>query len=52
MARVRVLGVGAEGAGGKDQGSEGDGETVHDAAPSMGRTVTTLNIPACMCIIM
>ena len=50
MARVRILGLGAEGAGGENQGSEGDGEAVHDAAPSMGRTVTTLNMPACMCI--
>ena len=49
---VRVLGVCAEGAGGEDQRSEGDGEAVHDAAPSMGRTFTTLNMPACMCIIM
>ncbi len=52
MARMRVLGLGAESAGREEQRREGDGEAVHDAAPSMGRTVTTLNIPACMCISM
>ena len=52
MAGVRVLSPGAQGAGGEDQRSQGDSEAVHDAAPSMGRTVTTLNMPACMCISM
>ena len=33
---------------GEDQGKDGD-RRLHDAAPSIGRTVTTLNIPACMC---
>jgi hypothetical protein len=52
MARVCVLSGGAQGASGQDQRSEGEGETVHDAAPSMGRTVTTLNMPACICMSM
>ena len=52
VACVRILRLGAQSAGREDQRREGDGGTVHDAAPSMGRTVTTLNIPACMCISM
>ena len=51
VTSVRILGAGgAGGRGGEDQRRERDGKTVHAAAPSMGRTVTTLNIPACICI--
>ncbi len=29
---------------------QGEGKRLHEAAPASGRTVTTLNMPACMCI--
>ncbi len=51
----RMTGV-ALGQGGtarsQHQGREGQGEgkRLHEAAPASGRTVTTLNMPACMCI--
>jgi hypothetical protein len=35
---------------GQQQRGEGGQKADHDAAPSRGRTVTTLNMPACMCI--
>ena len=38
------------GRGGQEQWDEADGSADHDEAPSIGRTVTTLNMPACMCI--
>ena len=40
------------GRGGDQQGNETDRSADHDAPPSKGRTVTTLNMPACMCISM
>lgn len=52
---TRMTGV-ALGQGGtarsQHQGREGQGEgkRLHEAAPASGRTVTTLNMPACMCI--
>ncbi len=51
----RMTGV-ALGQGGtarsQHQGRErqGEGKRLHEAAPASGRTVTTLNMPACMCI--
>lgn len=45
--------LGHGGTGGQYQGQNRDGGeqgAAHRAAPSSGRTVTTLNIPACMCI--
>lgn len=52
---LRMTGV-ALGQGGtarsQHQGRErqGEGKGLHEAAPASGRTVTTLNMPACMCI--
>ena len=57
LDRRRMTGVGLTGMGlgegrrgDEHQRQQGDGGADHEAAPSMGRTVTTLNIPACMCI--
>ena len=47
---VRIGGLGLGGSGGEDERRDRDEKTGHWAAPSRGRTVTTLNIPACMCI--
>ena len=40
------------GRGGQEQWDKANGSADHDEAPSIGRTVTTLNMPACMCISM
>ncbi|KAK0330731.1 hypothetical protein LTR94_031687 [Friedmanniomyces endolithicus] len=40
------------GRGREEQRDETHGPTDHDEAPVIGRTVTTLNMPACMCISM
>ena len=48
VMRVGILGSLADlGEGGGEDGGGGEGD--HAASPSSGRTVTTLNIPACMC---
>ncbi|MNK13248.1 hypothetical protein D3C87_313330 [compost metagenome] len=53
MACMPAVRLGQGGTGGQYQGQNCDGGeqgAAHRAAPSSGRTVTTLNIPACMCI--
>ena len=53
VSAVAPVALGDGGTGGQHQGQNRDsGEqgAAHRAAPSSGRTVTTLNIPACMCI--
>lgn len=53
MSRMTRMALGQGGAAcGQHQGGErqGEGKGLHEAAPASGRTVTTLNMPACMCI--
>ena len=44
--RLRQRGAGE----GDEERRQSGGEHPHDATPSSGRTVTTLNMPACMCM--
>ena len=53
VASMSPVALGDGGTGGQHQGqnrNSGEQGAAHRAAPSIGRTVTTLNIPACMCI--
>ncbi len=53
VARMPPVALSDGGTSGQHQGQDRDGGeqgAAHRAAPSSGRTVTTLNIPACMCI--
>ena len=47
-----ALGEHRAGRGREEQRDETHRPTDHDEAPAIGRTVTTLNMPACMCISM
>lgn len=49
MRAMIVLRQGGAGERDKER-RQGGGEHSHDATPSSGRTVTTLNMPECMCI--
>ena len=50
--RMPAVILGGRRSGDQQQGSERGHQADHAAPPSSGRTVTTLNIPACMCISM
>jgi len=50
--RVMLMILRGRHARGGQQRKEGDQKPDHAGTPSSGRTVTTLNMPACMCISM